>query len=271
TERVIDVEELGADGFTDILTVSFSSNDLVGHRYGPDSPQVRDVTLRTDLLLDKLLKFVDKEVGLSETAIVLTSDHGICPMPEAILPLRMDAGRIPKEQVIERVNTALAKRFGVQGKWVDGKGVRSLYLNQALIREAKITEAQAEAAAAETLRSMKHIYRVYTKSDLARNRVGNDPIDQRVRNGFYAPRAANLFVIADPYYTFGSNGIDHGSPFTYDTNVPVIFLGRWFKAGLYTTPIRVNDIAPTLSAILELPAPSGNVGRPLTEIFVSMN
>jgi predicted AlkP superfamily pyrophosphatase or phosphodiesterase len=264
-ERVLLEEKLGKDEITDLFTVSFSSNDLVGHRYGPDSPHVEDVTVRTDRLLAKLFALVDREVGLKDTVIILTSDHGIAPMPEALERVRMPGGRIPKQTLIDYVDKALSEHFKVPGKYVAGKGVRSMYLNEFFLQQQKLSVQEAERVAAVALRRYPHIYRVYTRTDLLANRVGNDPIDQRVRNGFYPSRSGHLFVIADPYYTFGTTGIDHGSPFNYDTSVPIVFWGLGVKPGTYPQYVRVNDIAPTLATMLELPMPSGSVGRPLLE------
>jgi predicted AlkP superfamily pyrophosphatase or phosphodiesterase len=264
-ERVLLEEKLGKDEITDFFTVSFSSNDLVGHRYGPDSPHVEDVTIRTDRLLAKFFALLDREVGLKDTIIILTSDHGIAPMPEALERVRMPGGRLPKQTVIDFVDKTLADHFKIPGKYVAGKGVRSMYLNEPFLQQNKVSVQEAERVAAAALRRHPHIYRVYTRTDLLANRVGNDPIDQKVRNGFYPTRSGHLFVIADPYFTFGTTGIDHGSPFSYDTSVPIVFWGLGIKPGTYPQYVRVNDIAPTLATMLELPMPSGSVGRPLVE------
>jgi hypothetical protein len=132
--------------------------------------------------------------------------------------------------------------------------------------------AQVQKVAADTIRAQPHIARVYTKTQLAEGALGQggrDPVDRRVRNGFYPARAADIFTVTEPYYMFSAAGTTHGSPYGYDTHVPVIFLDPAFgiRAGSYPGAIGVEDIAPTLATLLAIETPSGNMGRVLTEML----
>jgi phosphopentomutase len=124
-----------------------------------------------------------------------------------------------------------------------------------------------ENVAAEAVRAIPHIYRVYTRTQLRSGAVLDDIVDRRVRNGFHADRASDLFVVCDPYWIFESKGASHGTPFNYDSHVPVVFMGPGVKAGRYYSRTAVNDIAPTLAAILEIEPPSGASGRVLAEML----
>jgi hypothetical protein len=114
---------------------------------------------------------------------------------------------------------------------------------------------------------MPHIFRVYTAEDIRTGRVTNDPISAALTYGFYAQRAGDLFVIQEPYYLYDATGTSHGTPFGYDSHVPIIFMGAGIRPGHYYEKIAVNDVAPTLAAIAGIEAPSGSIGRVLAELW----
>jgi len=266
-EQAIASEHLGRHEGTDVMAVSFSSNDYVGHAMGPDSPEVRDISIRTDRLLGQLLDYADRQAGAGNTLLVLTADHGVAPIPEVNEQRKMPGGRLSGATLSQALSDALTKRFG-PGKWVLENSGASVYLNGELIRSKNLNRAEVESVGAEALRALPHIFRVYTGEQLATGQVPNDYVSRDLGNGYYGPRSADLFVISEPYYIFGAApGTTHGTPFNYDTHVPVIFMGPGVKAGLYHQRVAVNDIAPTLAAMLEVEEPSGSIGRVLIEIF----
>ena len=263
-EHAIAGEQLGTHDGTDVLAVSFSSNDYVGHALGPDSPEVRDISIRTDRLLGKFLDYVDQQVGLANTVLVLTADHGVAPIPEVNRQRKMPGGRISSSPPLDQ---ALTEQFGA-GRWLlDGTG-DSVYLNRELIRSKKLNAAEVEDFAAELLRKVPHIFRVYTRHELMAGQVPNDGVSRAAVNGFYGQRSGDLTVIPEAFYLFGSAaGTTHGLPFNYDTHVPLIFFGAGIKPGTYRMPVAANDIAPTLAELLGVEQPSGSVGRVLGEII----
>jgi len=127
--------------------------------------------------------------------------------------------------------------------------------------------AKIQQVAADTIRAQSHIARVYTKTQLAAGALGHDPVDNMVRNGFNPARSPDIFAVTDPYYIFVGSGTSHGSPYEYDTHVPVMFLGAAIRPGSYPGSIGVQDIAPTLATLLAIKTPSGNMGRVLTEML----
>lgn len=265
-ERVVDEESLGRGPATDLLAVSFSGNDYVGHEYGPDSPEVRDVSIQTDVALAKLFRFIDAKVGMQNVLAVLTSDHGVAPMPEANAARHMPGGRMPAGIIQESVQKALEQKYG-PGKWILSPSEHSLYLNLPMIRERNLSRAQVAQAAKDSVLALPHVFRVYTYDQLETGSVLPDYISRRVLNGFNLRRGADVYILLDPYWMFGKAGTTHGSAYNYDAHVPVIFMGPGIRAGLYHNTILVNDIAPTLATLLDVETPSGSSGRVLSEIF----
>ncbi len=266
TERAVVEEKLGQHEDTDILAVSFSSNDYVGHAVGPDAPEVRDISIRTDRLLGRLFDFIDQHVGAGNTLVVLTADHGVAPVPEVNHARRMIGGRLSDVVMLRGVTDALKAKYG-EGKWIVGTTEGSLYLNRQMIHEKKLDPAAVEDTAAEALRGMPHVFRVFTRSQLIRGETSADYVGEAEQRGFYEPRSGDVIFVQDPYYLYGAAGTSHSTPFNYDSHVPVIFMGAGIRAGEYDRKIAVNDIAPTLTAILRLEEPSGSIGRILSEIF----
>jgi len=265
-ERAIAGEQLGHHTGTDILTVSFSSNDYVGHAVGPDDPAVRDISIRTDRLLGKLFDYIDKTAGAGNALVVLSADHGVVPVPEVNEARKMPGGRLSGAALTKKMNEALVKRFG-PGAWLLPGPVTMPYLNLELIGEGKLDAADVERVAADAAMTEPHIARVYTRHELASGRVQEDPIGKAVSLGFYGPRYGDLLIVTEPYYLFDATGTSHGTPYNYDNHVPVIFFGTGIKAGVYPEKIAVNDVAPTLAAILGVDQPSGSIGRTLSEIL----
>jgi hypothetical protein len=266
-ERALRAEQLGKREVTDLLAISFSSNDYVGHEVGPDAPEVKEMSLRTDQMLGRLFQAVDREVGLANTLIVLTADHGVAPVPEVNQGRKMPGGRIPVGTVTGAVQEALTKAYG-EGKWVVSSGEHSLVFNPALIAQKKLDPQEVNRTAAQVVQAIPHVFRVYTREQLAKAEVPvTDPIARKVLNGFYFQRAADLEILLEPYWIFTPNGATHGTAFDYDTHVPLIFLGPGIRAARYYEPVTVNDVAPTLAAILEIETPAGSVGSVLTQLF----
>ncbi len=267
TERAIEAEQLGgAGGGVDLLTISFSGNDYIGHALGPDSPEVRDASIRTDRLLGKLFDFAEARAGRGQVLVVLTADHGVAPMPEVQQQRKMSGGRMPEGIIQEKIQASLTQMYGA-GQWVLGRSGPAPYLNYDLFREKKLDLAEVRRVAAEAARAVPHVFRVYTRDQLLNGQTLDDQIDRRVRNGVHAQRGADLFIVAEPYWLFTDRGTSHGSPHNYDSHVPLIFLGPGIRPGRYHRRVMVNDAAPTLATLLEVETPSGSVGRVLEEIL----
>ncbi len=261
-ERALANENLGHHPGIDLLTVSFSSNDYVGHAVGPDDPAVRDISIRTDRLIGKLLAYADQKVGAGNYLVVLTADHGVAPVPEVNQARHMPGGRLADATIVAAMTNALVKKFG-EGKWFVATAATMPYLNQELIQSKGLDPAAVEKVAAAAAKLEAHIARVYTRHEIASGEVQRDAIGNAVSLGYFGPRFGDLYILQDPYYLFGKTGTSHGTPYGYDTHVPVIFMGPQVKGGVYSTPIIVNDIATTLASLLGVDPPSGSIGKVL--------
>ena len=265
-ERAIRNEKLGQHDGIDVLALSLSSNDYVGHAMGPDSPEVRDISIRTDRLLGKLLNFIDQQAGKGNTLLVMSADHGVAPVPEVNEARNMPGGRLDAAALGRTINDALSSRFG-EGQWLASDVGGTFYLNYDTAAKFKVRIEEAQNVAAAAARLYPHIARVYTKGQLLRGEVGVDWVSHAVALGFYEPRAADVIVVAEPYYIFASSGTSHSTPYVYDSHVPIIFYGTGIQPSVNYDRVAVTDIAPTLAALLGTEPPSGSSGRVLKEVF----
>jgi arylsulfatase A-like enzyme len=267
-----------------VLTVSLSANDYVGHRYGPYSQEVMDVTLRVDRQIATLLDFVQARVGLANTLIAFTADHGVSPIPEQAAALGLGGARTKWGDILVSVRAAISARYNPQGKSPDPSADYilkynnwgavtdafingNLYFNyDALKRDNVDLNEISRVVAAEALR-IPGVARSFTREQLLRGETSiTDPIERRVIHGFYPARSGDVVMIAEPYKYLGDTiTATHGSPYTYDTHVPVIIMGSGIVPGRYLEPASPADIAPTLSALLRVTAPTNATGRVLLE------
>jgi hypothetical protein len=272
-EQALIGEKLGQGSSTDMLTVSFSSNDAVGHAVGPDAPEVRDMAIRTDRLLAKLFQVIDERVGLKNTIVVLSADHGVASLPKIDLANKMPGGYLHGD-VEGTVLSALNKQFG-EAKWlIPGAGETSLYFDRRVVANAKsadgkpVNMAEVYRVAKDAILSTPalHVVRVYTREQLD-NGISGDFIARAEINGYFPRRSGDLALVYEPGYVPGSHGTSHFSPYRYDRHVPVLFMGPGIKAGHYDAEIQPNDIAATLATMLNLQTPSGSSGQVLTQML----
>jgi predicted AlkP superfamily pyrophosphatase or phosphodiesterase len=267
--RAVVEEGLGRDTVPDLLGISFSANDRVGHAYGPDSHEVMDVTVRLDRTLARLFAFLDRVVGLGNVVMALTADHGVAPLPEVFATLHPGASarRFNPGVVEAAVNAALTARFGQAPApgWVSHHDQPQLYLNLSALRVKKVPVEEAERVAQTAILSIPGVNEALTSAELARGRSLGARTAEVL--SYFPGRSGNLYYQMDPYVLVGDEptGTSHGTPWAYDQQVPVMFFGRGIVPGVRRGPATVADIAPTLSALLGLTAPGGSQGRVLAE------
>jgi predicted AlkP superfamily pyrophosphatase or phosphodiesterase len=277
--EAITQEYLGQDDDPDLLGLSFSANDLVGHAYGPDSHEMMDITVRTDRMLERLFNFMAQRIGLDRIVIVLTSDHGVAPLPELAVKKggTSRGGRFDPAVVVSAAEDALQAKYGTprrpaspdRPRWIIYESWPWLYLNLAGLQDKEIQVVDAERTAQVAVRQVAGVERVLTATELQRERAAGT--HNRAELSFYPGRSGNLYVVLAPYLLPEKEpeGTTHGSPWDYDTHVPLLWLGTGtgLKPGTYSGAVSQADLAPTLSRLLGIPAPSGSRGRSLTEML----
>lgn len=284
-------EHLGADDDTDLLSISFSANDYVGHRFGPYSQEAMDITLRVDRQIASLLDFIDARVGLANTIVVFSADHGVSPVPEQAALMNLPARRPSKEELLKIVKDGLRARYARKDRPADdyirafsneaGLINNNFYLNRpALVRDG-IDLDECENVVGEAAMRMPGVSRYFTRAQLEKYPPPmSDAVARRVHHGFNPQRSGDVIVMLEPYnilFTLPDDPADsrltttHGSPYSYDTHVPLIIMGRDFAAGNYAQAATPADIAASLAKALNMQSPSCSVGRILLEGFVQTN
>lgn len=250
-KRAIDAEQLGTREVPDLLSVSFSSNDLIGHAWGPDSQEVLDVTLRSDRTVRELLDHLDARVGKGRYMVILTADHGVCPLPEVARRQGKEAARVSPEPLLGKLQEHLRAKFpdviGPQDRWIESVTDYGIYLNQALIKAGGLNPAAVEQAAADWLTQQAPVQAVYTRRQLLKGIPTEDVIGQRVRRSFHPERSGDLFVVIKPYHLLTKylEGTTHGSPHSYDTHVPFLVFGPGVRPGVHQ-----EEIAPQAAGVI---------------------
>jgi predicted AlkP superfamily pyrophosphatase or phosphodiesterase len=245
-KQAIDAEKLGTHDAPDLLCVSFSSNDAVGHCWGPDSQEVFDITLRSDVIVKELLSHLDARVGKGRYLLALTADHGVCPIPEVARAREKDAGRVSGELLRRGADELLEATFGNGGedkpRWIEAVANGWVFLSPATLRDRDVPPAQAERSLAEWLRKQAGVYTAYTRTELKRGLAEEDAIGQRVLQSYYPERCGDVLIVLKPNWLMTSTfqtGTTHGSPYGYDTHVPLLIYGPNVAAG-----VRRERIAP---------------------------
>jgi predicted AlkP superfamily pyrophosphatase or phosphodiesterase len=257
-------ERLSQGPETDILTLSLSVNDYIGHEFGPYSNEVADTTIRTDRYLAAFFDELDKLVGLDNVWITLSADHGVAPSPAYIQKHKLGIGMAQPAAIRSAAEKALTQAFG-PGPWIEDEDEAYLFLNRDTLKKRNVLEAKAEEVAAEAALSQPDVAAAFTRTQLLTGALPNTPMARKVLNSFNSKRGGDVFVVLAPFAVPSSSasGTSHGTPWNYDSQVPLIFWGSAFKPGFYPNACQPTDLAATLAARLGLTQPSGSQGTPL--------
>ena len=266
-------EGLGQDEMPDYLGVSLSSTDYVGHTFGPASLESEENLLRLDRTLADLFAFIDEIVGLKHTLIVLSADHGAPEAPEYMVAKGLNAGRINLDTLdYSELDKELQQRFGIGKEVIKLTFHPYVYLDHDLIEKKGLDLAEVSRLVAKELIEFDGIGYAIPSTDLLAGRVPDAaPIARQVLRNFSPKRSGDIYIIYEPHWVATGTGdvaiVNHGSPWRYDTYVPIVFVGKHVRAQRINRPVETIDIAPTLSAYLGIKPPSGSVGKTLVEVL----
>jgi predicted AlkP superfamily pyrophosphatase or phosphodiesterase len=272
-KALITNEGLGRDAIPDYLSVSFSSTDYVGHIFGPSSLESEDNIMRLDRTLAKLFRFVDEKVGLDKTLIVLSADHGGPEAPGYLKKLGFESDYVaPKTWDKTGAIGKLKKRFGLGKELITTYFHPYIYLNRKLIAEKGLNQAEVERVVAEELTRFDGVALAIPSRALASGRLPDMPLITSVLRNYNPRRSGDIYVVFEPNRFINDfDGLTvattHGSPWRYDTFVPIMFAGKGISAGQITRRVETIDIASTLSLLVGAKPPSGSIGSPLLEVI----
>jgi predicted AlkP superfamily pyrophosphatase or phosphodiesterase len=266
----IEGENLGRNpaNVPDLLGISLSTHDYVNHAFGPESRPSQDHMLRLDRALAAFFDYLDQRVGLDKVVVTLSADHGFMNAPEYSAASNVPGGRLNSQKLMTDLNAALSARFGVKEPLAPRFSYPAIVLDQQLIAKQFLNRAEVENFAARFIMDFPGMAQVFTRTQLESGALPNTPLRAQVLKAWNRDLSGDLYLVQNPGTMFGGQVVTHGSPYTYDTNVPLILMGKaWIKPGKYAQPAAVADLAPTLSWLLEVRQPSGSEGRVLEEIL----
>jgi predicted AlkP superfamily pyrophosphatase or phosphodiesterase len=260
-------EELGRDNAPDYLSVSFSGVDAVNHFFGPSSLENEDMVLQLDRTIAELLAFIDSEVGLQHTLVVLSADHGMAELPEYKAEQGFDAGRLTPDVILAAATRFSKQEYGLESV-VKFYYRPFLYLDDEILSAAGLDKATVSEALAKALTREPGIHLAITPA--AVEKVPDSKLLGQIRHNLHPERSGDIYIVQNPYwFNFDKGPVAgmHGSPWNYDTHVPVIFTGNGIPSQIIYRQIQPADVAPTISALLGMSPPASAQGAVLPEVF----
>jgi len=260
-------EQLGKSNFTDMLCISFSSTDYVGHSFGPKSVEIEDTYLRLDLDLQQLFTELDLQVGKGNYLLFLTADHGAAEVPAYLNKNKIPAGLVDENEIEKKLKEYLFSNFG--DSLVLNCTNQQVFLNHSKIKEKKLDLLYVQRITADFLLEQNGIAETYKSSDLMSQSFLKNSFKALLQNGYHFKRSGDvLFRFPVAYFdAVMKKGTTHGAEFSYDTHVPLFFMGWGVRKGNTVEPVDITDIAPTICTLLNIPFPNGCVGKPIEDLF----
>jgi predicted AlkP superfamily pyrophosphatase or phosphodiesterase len=272
-EAAVDEYQLGRGAGIDLLAISFTALDLVGHDFGPRSFEVQDLLVRLDQTIGRLLAHLDERVGKDNYVVALSADHGVAPIPEQVKEAGEDAGRVLAVDVLRATEKSLATSLGT-GTSAGRFSGTDIYLPPATL-ERLTADRPAIDAMLEAIRRVPGVAEAFWTPGLPGARQASDPIKRAAALNFFPGRTGDVMVIPKPNWSFtgsqptmGGGGTTHGTPAAYDQRVPVVLMGAGIKPGQYKRAVTPADVTPTLAVLCGITMPRAD-GRRLAEALVT--
>ncbi|NNC50232.1 MAG: alkaline phosphatase family protein [Flaviramulus sp.] len=260
--EAIKAEQLGKDSVTDVLTVSFSSTDYIGHNFGVNSKEIEDTYIRLDKDLERFLKALDNEVGKGNYTVFLTADHGAIDVPSYLKSVKIPAGYLDNEALKKKLNAFMLESFETDSL-IENISNKQIFLNRERIRALDLDLDDVQESIVNEIITYKNVYKAYTASTMSTVHF-LDGVENLLQNGFNQKRSGDVLIVEDPaYISYSKTGSTHGSGLNYDTHVPLLFFGKGIKHGSTFQKTEITDIVPTISALLGISFPNACIGQPL--------
>ena len=264
--EAIEAEQLGYDNITDILTVSFSSTDYIGHNFGVNSKEIEDTYLRLDLDIERLLKALDDKIGKDNYTVFLTADHAAINVPSYLQSVKIPGGYFNSREFSRKIIGFMEETYK-SSNLIESISNDQIFLNRKKIKELDLDLDDVQEAIVNEIIDYKFIDKAYTATIMTITSFSLG-IEQLIQNGFSQKRSGDVVFILDPaVISYGKTGSTHGSAYSYDTHVPLLFFGKGIKQGETFQKTEITDIAPTMSALLGISFPNAAIGQPLEFVF----
>jgi predicted AlkP superfamily pyrophosphatase or phosphodiesterase len=264
TKAAIIGENLGKSKFTDFLAISFSSTDYVGHQYGPASKEIEDTYLRLDKDLADLLSFLDKQVGENNYTVFLTADHAAVDVPSYLQSLKIPAHYFDIKKFRQAV-LAITKKYFNSIELIENISNYQIFLDKQKIESLGLDKNTVAEKLAEEVIALEGIYKAVTAKTLQTARF-TDGIMNSLQNGYNQKFSGDVMLIPFPAtLTRGRTGTSHGSGYSYDAHIPLIFYGNGIKKGVSKKRYEIIDIAPTIANLLKIEVPNASTGKIIDE------
>tara|TARA_R110002073_G_scaffold233329_1_gene394506 strand:+ start:7020 stop:8672 length:1653 start_codon:yes stop_codon:yes gene_type:complete len=258
----IDGEQLGQDNITDVLAVSFSSPDYIGHNFGVNSKEVQDTYIRLDQDLERLFKALDTKVGKGNYTVFLTADHGAVQVPSYLKSVKIPAGYVSSTQTKLKFKAFLKEKYN-NDELVESVSNNQVFLNREKIKQLGLDLHKVQDAIVNEIINYRNIDKAYTAYAMS-NTSYSSGIEKLLQNGFSQKRSGDVIYVYDPAtISYSLTGSTHGSGMSYDTHVPLLFYGNGINKGSTVERTDIVDIAPTISSLLGISFPNGNIGLPI--------
>ena len=268
--EAIKAEELGKDTITDVLTISYSSTDKVGHDFGPNSVEVEDTYLRLDLDLERLFLVLDEQVGVGEYTVFLTSDHAAPNVPNYLKSNKIPSGLFDESGMRKELNDYLLQKYNLDNV-ILSRINNQLFLDHQKLEAVNLNLQDVKTEIAQKLLSYNLIDKVYITSEINHFDGPDGYLENLLRNGHNQKRSGDILFVYEPAVfkdtPWNRTGTDHHSGLNYDTHVPLLFFGKGIQNGSTLSRTEIVDIAPTISSLLEISLPNGSTGKPLEFVF----
>jgi predicted AlkP superfamily pyrophosphatase or phosphodiesterase len=264
-KEAIKNEKLGAGNFTDMITVSISSTDYMGHTFGPNSIEAEDTYLRLDKDIADFLVYLDNKIGKGKYLLFLTADHGAEHVPGFLKENKLPAGNYSSASLSENLTKRIGNVFGLKNTIVKVQNSQ-VYINYNEIKNAGKNASDVEEEIIRFLNEQPFIDYAFRSKNISTASIPS-PIKQMLINGYNSKRSGQIgYVTKSGYISMGNTGTTHGAWNPYDAHIPLVWFGTDIKPGKTNRETYMTDIAPTISALLDIQMPSGNVGKVIQEV-----
>ena len=262
----IDGEDLGKDNITDVLAVSFSSTDYIGHNFGANSKEVQDTYLRLDQDLKRLFDALDSKVGKGEYTVFLTADHGAIHVPAYLQSVKIPADYVNTNADKQKLNNFMFNTFK-STELIENVSNNQVFLNHAKLKELNLKLSEVQDAIVSEIITYENVDKAYSGSLFTTTNFTTG-IEELIQNGFNQKRSGDVVFEYNPAtISYSKTGSTHGSGLNYDTHIPLLFFGKGINKGSSYQKTRIIDIAPTMSALLGISFPNGNTGSPIEMVL----